>query len=77
MMEISGSVLQDMMRSTVSVGDVFLIEMDENDGITPKDGDGSRNKYFVVLGFDGRCVSIRQAEKDAADGPFFRRRDTR
>ena len=52
-MEISGSVLQDMMRSTVSVGDVFLIEMDENDGITPKDGDGSRNKYFVVLGFDG------------------------
>ena len=53
MMEIPGSVLQDMMRSTVSIGDVFLIEMDESDGITPKDGDDYRHKYFVVLGFDG------------------------
>ena len=52
MMEIPGNVLQGMMRSTVSVGDVFLVEMDESDGITPKDGDTSRNKFFIVLGFD-------------------------
>ncbi|MDR2449838.1 MAG: hypothetical protein LBD52_07765 [Prevotellaceae bacterium] len=26
--------------------------MDETDGITPKPGNDSRNKYFIVLGFD-------------------------
>ena len=52
-MEIPGNVLQGMIRSSVSIGDVFLIEMDETDGITPKDGDTTRNKFFIVLGFDG------------------------
>lgn len=51
-MDISESVLQDIVKQTVSVGDVFLIELDRKDGITPKDGDETRKKYFVVLGFD-------------------------
>lgn len=51
-MEISENVLKDIVKQTVSVGDVFLIELDSSNGITPKDGANSRKKYFVVLGFD-------------------------
>lgn len=53
MMEIPGNVLQSMVRQTVNVGDVFMVELDRRDGITPKDGDMTRRKFFVVLGFDG------------------------
>jgi hypothetical protein len=42
-----------LAKSTVQIGNVFRINMDEADGIKPKPGDSSRNKYFVVLGFDG------------------------
>ncbi len=52
-MDIPENVLHDLTKRTVSVGDVFLVELDSNDGITPKDGAASRHKYFVVLGFDG------------------------
>ena len=52
MMEIPGNVLQDMVRQIVDVGDVFLVELDKSDGITPKEGDETRRKFFVVLGFD-------------------------
>lgn len=37
---------------TVNVGDVYEITMTPANGITPKPGDASRNKYFIVLGFD-------------------------
>lgn len=37
----------------VKQGDVYFVAMDEKDGITPHDGYSKRNKYFVVLGFDG------------------------
>lgn len=44
-------------RTHIKIGDVFLIPMDRRNGITPKDGDTYRNKYFIVLGFDNRgCV---------------------
>lgn len=52
MMEIPGNVLESMVQQTVKVGDVFLLEMDAEDGITPKEGDSKRFKFFVVLGFD-------------------------
>ena len=53
MMEIPGTVLESMMQLTVKVGDVFLLELDAGDGVTPKPGDATRFKFFVVLGFDG------------------------
>lgn len=53
MMEIPGKVLESMVQLTVRVGDIFLLEMDAVDGVTPKDGYSSRLKFFVVLGFDG------------------------
>ena len=52
-MEIPGKVLESMVQRTVRVGDVFLLEMDAEDGVTPNDGYSSRHKFFVVLGFDG------------------------
>jgi hypothetical protein len=46
------SEAEKLAKSTVEVGNVFRINMDEADGIKPKLGDSSRNKYFVALGFD-------------------------
>ncbi len=37
---------------TIEVGDVYEITMTEANGIKPKQGDKSRDKYFIVLGFD-------------------------
>lgn len=44
--------LKDIAKKTIKVGDVFRIKMDQRNGIIPKKGDESRNKFFIVLGFD-------------------------
>ena len=41
-----------MKPSEVKIGDVFLATMNKANGVIPKPGDASRDKYFVVLGFD-------------------------
>lgn len=51
-MEIPENLLHNIIRQSVNVGDVYLVELNQNDGITPKDGDETRHKYFIVLGFD-------------------------
>ncbi|MBO8455862.1 MAG: hypothetical protein IAC08_05610 [Bacteroidetes bacterium] len=56
-MTVLGEFMNDdtaslVARHTVKVGDVYLMEMDFRNGITPKAGDLYRNKFFVVLGFD-------------------------
>jgi hypothetical protein len=51
-MNIPENVLQNIVKQTVNVGDVFLLDLDQTDGVTPKGGDESRKKFFVVLGFD-------------------------
>mgnify|MGYP002623076312 FL=1 len=51
-MEITGEQLKKLVTNTVEVGDVYRVKMTVKDGVTPKDGDDSRNKFFVVLGFD-------------------------
>lgn len=56
MMKISEALNQEelsrLARNTISIGDVYEITMTEANGITPKAGDSSRDKYFIVLGFD-------------------------
>ncbi len=42
---------------TVKVGDVYAITMTAANGIKPKPGDTSRDKYFVVLGFDADGIA--------------------
>ncbi len=56
MMKISDALsdedLLNLAGQTVKVGDVYRMNMSCANGIKPKDGADSRNKYFVVLGFD-------------------------
>ncbi len=54
---LSGDELLNLARHTVGVGDVYRMNMTEANGIKPKDGADSRNKYFVVLGFDDKGVA--------------------
>lgn len=47
-------VPQNIIKTSIQIGDVYKIPMSRLDGITPKGDDQSRNKYFIVLGFDGQ-----------------------
>lgn len=49
---MSGDELSRLAANTVEVGHVYEITMTEANGIKPKAGDASRDKYFIVLGFD-------------------------
>lgn len=49
---LSKSELDNIAKQAIRIGDVYRIEMNRANGITPKPGDDSRNKFFVVLGFD-------------------------
>lgn len=37
---------------SIDIGGIYRIKLTKEDGITPKDGDNSRNKYFIVIGID-------------------------
>ena len=50
--ELLGEQADRLVRYSLNIGDVHLLVMDRSNGITPKDGLESRNKFFVVLGFD-------------------------
>lgn len=52
-MDIPQSLIDQTMQHEVRLGDVYKIPMTNQDGITPKDGYSERNKFFIVLGFDG------------------------
>lgn len=41
-----------MKPADVNAGDIFRVTMNRANGITPPKGDESRDKFFVVLGFD-------------------------
>lgn len=51
-----GDLLADeadkLMQASINVGDVHFLNLDQSNGITPKDGNTTRNKFFIVLGFD-------------------------
>ena len=47
-----------LARAAVEVGDVHLLPFTQQEGITPKDGEGYRNKFLVVLGFDSAGNAI-------------------
>lgn len=52
MIYIPDDTLERLTAKTASIGDVFVVNMDQSNGIIPKGMDSSRNKFFVVLGFD-------------------------
>lgn len=51
-----GKILADignkLTQDNIKIGNVYLLNLNENNGITPKDGDSTRNKFFIVLGCD-------------------------
>ena len=60
-MKISDALNKEkLMRlacGTVKVGDVYEMTMTGSNGIKPKSGNSSRDKYFIVLGFDSNGVA--------------------
>lgn len=47
-----------LARTVVEIGDVHLLPLTQQEGVTPKDGQDFRNKYLVVLGFDSAGNAI-------------------
>lgn len=46
------NVADKLIQDNLKVGDVHMLVLDKRNGITPKEGDKTRNKFFIVLGFD-------------------------
>ena len=54
--DLLGSKGDMLVRDNLSVGDVHILPLGRNEGITPKVGD-AKDKYFVILGFDN-CGNV-------------------
>lgn len=50
--ELLGNKADKLAQDNIKVGDVHMLPLNENNGITPKGGAPTRNKFFIVLGFD-------------------------
>lgn len=61
MMKISDALndeeLSRLASRIVKIGNVYEMTMTEANGIRPKAEDASRDKYFIVLGFDSNGVA--------------------
>ena len=44
--------------STVKVGDIIYVPLDEEDGLTLKKGYDTRRKYIVIIGFTPEGIAI-------------------
>lgn len=49
---LNNDSIKSITQKSIEIGNVYRIQMDKSNGIIPKPGDTSRNKFFVVLGFD-------------------------
>lgn len=50
--DLLGNAADKLTQDNLKIGDVHMLVLDKSNGITPKDGEESRNKFFIVLGFD-------------------------
>lgn len=50
--DILGDVGDKLTQDKIEVGSVYLISLDQQNGITPKNSDLTRDKFFIVLGLD-------------------------
>ena len=50
--DLLGDMADELTQNSINIGDVHLLNLDQNNGITPKSGDTTRNKCFIVLGCD-------------------------
>ncbi|WP_314712328.1 hypothetical protein [Prevotella pallens] len=51
-MDIPQTLIDEAVSDEVRLGDVYKIEMSVEDGMKLKNGYDTRDKFFVVLGFD-------------------------
>lgn len=61
-MTVIGDLLGDkadaIARNSISIGDVHILQLGSNEGITTKNGEPTKDKFFVVLGFDDKGYII-------------------
>ena len=50
--DLLGDMADELTQNSINIGDVHLLNLDQNNGIPPQSGDTTRNKFFIVLGFD-------------------------
>lgn len=67
---IAKAELVDM--SSVKVGDIIYVSLNEEDGLILKDGYDSRRKYIVVIGFTPEGVAYRSLA-DKLKNRFFQK----
>ena len=52
--DLLGDMADELTQNSINIGDVHLLNLDQNNGITPKSGNTTRNKFFIVLGLTMR-----------------------
>ena len=50
--DLLGDMADELTQNSINIGDVHLLNLAQNNGITPKSGNTTRTKFFIVLGFD-------------------------
>lgn len=50
--DLLGAKADQLTQDNINVGDIHLLRLDKSNGITPKNGNKTRDKFFIVLGFD-------------------------
>lgn len=51
--DLLGEKVNKIFQDNLNVGDIHrLKDLNEDNGITPKKGDRTRDKFFIILGFD-------------------------
>lgn len=50
--------VEQVEMSSVKIGDIIYVPLDEEDGLILKDGYKDRNKYIVIIGFTPEGVAI-------------------
>ena len=49
---------EEVDMSSIKIGDIIYVPLDEEDGLTLKDGYEDRNKYIVIIGFTPEGIAI-------------------
>ena len=50
--DLLGKEANVLVQNSIGVGDVHILPLGKEEGITPKGGELTRKKFFIILGFD-------------------------
>ena len=56
--DLLGNKADALARGSISIGDVHLLQLGSEEGITVRNGNSTKDKFFVVLGFDKSGIVI-------------------